>query len=48
MSSFEIENVKKIYDEISSHFDVTRQSIWKDVKNNLVLFLGFGRKCVQI
>ena len=32
MTSFEIENVKNIYDTISSHFDVTRKSIWIDVK----------------
>ena len=50
MTSFEIENVKKVYDEISPHFDVTRTSVWSDVqmfindieKNSYVLDAGCG------
>jgi ubiquinone/menaquinone biosynthesis C-methylase UbiE len=50
MTSFEIENVKKVYDEIYPHFDVTRQSVWVDVKqfvdkfekNSYVLDAGCG------
>ena len=50
MTSFELENVKQIYDIIYPHFDVTRQSIWFDVqqfvdnfeKNSYVLDAGCG------
>lgn len=50
MSNFEVENVKNIYDKISPHFDVTRQSIWYDVekfvnkfeKNSFILDAGCG------
>ena len=50
MTSFEIENVKQVYDEISPHFDVTRTSVWSDVqmfindieKNSYVLDAGCG------
>jgi ubiquinone/menaquinone biosynthesis C-methylase UbiE len=50
MTSFEIENVKKIYDIIYPHFDVTRKSVWIDVqhfvdkfeKNSYVLDAGCG------
>lgn len=50
MTSFELKNVKHIYDIISPHFDVTRTSIWCDVelfinsfeKNSYVLDAGCG------
>ena len=50
MTSFELENVKDVYDIISPHFDVTRTSVWKDVqifvdsfeKNSYVLDAGCG------
>lgn len=50
MTSFELENVKNVYDIISPHFDVTRTSIWCDVelfinsfeKNSYVLDAGCG------
>ena len=50
MTSFELENVKYIYDIISPHFDVTRTNVWKDVeifvnsfeKNSYVLDAGCG------
>lgn len=50
MSSFEISNVKDIYDKIYNHFDVTRKSILIDVKkfidsiepNSIIFDAGCG------
>ena len=46
----EVENVKKVYDAIAEHFDVTRYSVWIDVKkfidslskNSYILDAGCG------
>jgi ubiquinone/menaquinone biosynthesis C-methylase UbiE len=50
MTSFELQNVKNVYDKIAGHFDVTRRTIWFDVKqfvdsfekNSYVLDAGCG------
>lgn len=50
MALIEQNNVKKVYDEIATHFDVTRYSVWIDVKkfldklpkNSLILDAGCG------
>ena len=38
VEKIEYENVKKVYDAIADHFDVTRFSVWIDVKK----FMSWG------
>ena len=50
VENIEYENVKKVYDAIADHFDVTRYSVWIDVKkfldilpkNSFILDAGCG------